>query len=72
MRRLAKILLLATVAIGFLSACSTKRPFPQFPQVSMRKIEAEGSSWYCYTHADAMASADWHDQIDRFRRAYEK
>ena len=60
------------LSLLFFTACSTKLTFPEYPQVSMRKIEAEGSSWYCYTKADAMASAEWHEQVERFRRAYEK
>ena len=72
MRRLFSILALVVIAVGILPACSTKRPFPPFPQVSMRKIEVGSEAWYCYTRADAMASAEWHDQIERFQRAYEK
>ena len=64
--------LLLFVGLFFLTACSTKLTFPEYPQVSMRKIEAEGSSWYCYTKADAIASADWHEQVEEFRRAYER
>ncbi len=60
------------LALLYLSACSTKRPFPAYPNVSMRKIEAEQTSWYCYTKDDAMAMADWEDRVERFRRAYEK
>jgi hypothetical protein len=63
---------LLIISLLLLTACSTRPPFPVYPNVSMRKIEAKGEAWYCYTRADAMASADWHDQIGRFQRAYEK
>lgn len=68
MKKIAMLLVLGII----LTACATKPPFPEYPQVSMRKIEAEGSSWYCYTKEDALLSAEWHDLIARFQKEYEK